>query len=184
MGERSVEQIVERCQQGDEQAFGQLYNLMHDRLHRVCRHYTADEQTADDLLHDSFVLIFSKIGTLKDPQKAEAWMTTVTRNLAQTWLQRQQQDATVSLDALQQPIEVAAPMPMATLSSLRPRPPVATASRDGTMACAITPETSSWEAIGRFMRSMTRSAETHWDTTTASLSPRGVSAVRPLTIGE
>lgn len=113
MGERSVEQIVERCQQGDEQAFGQLYNLMHDRLHRVCRHYTADEQTADDLLHDSFVLIFSKIGTLKDPQKAEAWMTTVTRNLAQTWLQRQQQDATVSLDALQQPIEVAAPMPMA-----------------------------------------------------------------------
>ena len=113
MGERSVEQIVERCQQGDEQAFGQLYNLMHDRLHRVCRHYTADEQTADDLLHDSFVLIFSKISTLKDPQKAEAWMTTVTRNLAQTWLQRQQQDATVSLDALQQPIEVAAPMPMA-----------------------------------------------------------------------
>lgn len=113
MGERSVEQIVERCQQGDEQAFGQLYNLMHDRLHRVCRHYTADEQTANDLLHDSFVLIFSKIGTLKDPQKAEAWMTTVTRNLAQTWLQRQQQEATVSLDALQQPIEVAAPMPMA-----------------------------------------------------------------------
>ncbi len=113
MGERSVEQIVERCQQGDEQAFGQLYNLMHDRLHRVCRHYTADEQTADDLLHDSFVLIFSKIGTLKDPQKAEAWMTTVTRNLAQTWLQRQQQNAMVSLDALQQPIEVAAPMPMA-----------------------------------------------------------------------
>ena len=113
MGELSLRQIVERCQQGDEQAFGLLYTTMHDRLRSVCRHFTADEATADDLLHDSFILILSKITTLKDASKAEAWMTTVTRNLAQAWLQRQKQDPTVSLDRLQPSMDAAAPVPMA-----------------------------------------------------------------------
>lgn len=112
MGELSIRQIVERCQQGDGQALGLLYTAMHDRLHKVCRHFTTDEATADDLLHDSFILIFSKITTLKDTAKAESWMTTVTRNLAQAWLQRQKQNPTVSLDRLQPSLDVVAPMPM------------------------------------------------------------------------
>ena len=79
MRELSVEQIVVRCQQGDEQAFGLLYTKMHDRLRRICRNYATDDETASDLLHDSFLLIMSKIGTIGNPRKAEKWMTTVTR---------------------------------------------------------------------------------------------------------
>ncbi len=113
MGELSVKQIVERCQQGDQQAFGVLYTKMHDRLRRVCRHYVTDEATVDDLLHDAFLLIFSKIGDLKDTSKAEAWMTRVVHNLTQTWLQRHRQEPMVSLDALERPLEVVAPVPTA-----------------------------------------------------------------------
>jgi len=112
MGEMSVYQIVERCQLGDEQAFGLLYTVMRDRLRTVCRNYTANEQTVDDLLHDSFVLIFSKINTLKDLHKAEAWMTAVTRNVAQSWLNHQQQEEVVSLDAMEQPLQVEEPVPV------------------------------------------------------------------------
>lgn len=108
MGELSIRQIVERCQRGDQQAFGLLYTVMHDRLRRVCRHYVADETTADDLLHDAFVLIFSKIDTVNDPAKAEAWMARVVHNLGRTWQHRQRQAPVVSLDDLERPLSAAA----------------------------------------------------------------------------
>ena len=85
---------------------------MRDRLRTVCRNYTANEQTVDDLLHDSFVLILSKINILKDLNKAEAWMTAVTRNVAQSWLNHQQQEEVVSLDAMEQPLQVEEPVPV------------------------------------------------------------------------
>ena len=66
MEEQSMRHIVERCQQGDREAFGLLYTAMSDRLCHVCRRYVADEDVINDLLHDTFILIFSKIKTLNE----------------------------------------------------------------------------------------------------------------------
>ena len=112
MSEQSVRQIVERCQQGDREAFGQLYTAMSDRLRKVCRRYVTDEDTVNDLLHDSFILIFSKINTLKDLSKPEAWMQKVTKNLTLNYLQHQKLNPEVSLDDLSDPLAVAAPTAM------------------------------------------------------------------------
>ena len=112
MGEQRVRQIVERCQRGDREAFGQLYEAMYERLRKVCRHYVADESAVDDLLHDSFLLIFSKINSLSDTSKAEAWMQKVTQNLALAYVQHHKQESLISLDELKQPLAAAAPMAM------------------------------------------------------------------------
>ena len=112
MGEQRVRQIVERCQRGDREAFGQLYEAMYERLRQVCRRYVADENAVDDLLHDSFLLIFSKIGSLKDASKAEAWMQKVTQNLALAYVQHHKQESLISLDELKQPLTAAAPTAM------------------------------------------------------------------------
>lgn len=112
MSEQSMRQIVERCQQGDREAFGQLYTAMSDRLRKVCRRYVTDEDTVNDLLHDSFILIFSKINTLKDLSKPEAWMQKVTKNLTLNYLQHQKLNPEVSLDDLSDPLAVAAPTAM------------------------------------------------------------------------
>ena len=112
MAEQSVSQITQRCQQGDREAFGQLYTLMSDRLRKVCRRYVSDENNVNDLLHDSFVLIFSKINTLNDPSKTEAWMQKVTQNLAIRYLQEHQQQPVISLDELEKPLTVASPETM------------------------------------------------------------------------
>ena len=55
MGEPSVKQIVERCQQGDRKAFGQLYTLMSAYLYQTgeatgCR---APRQSERDTLNSS-----------------------------------------------------------------------------------------------------------------------------------
>lgn len=97
MGRLSLEQIVRQCQQNDKKAFGLLYTMMHDRLRSICLHYVPNNATAEDLLHDAFILIFSRIGELKEPRKAEAWASTVTRNVCLLYLHEQSQHTTISL---------------------------------------------------------------------------------------
>lgn len=113
MAEQSVSQIVERCQQGDREAFGQLYTAMAEPLRKVCRRYVADDNTVNDLLHDSFILIISKIDSLNDTSKAEAWMQKVTQNLVLKYLQKRKRESAISLDDMEEPLEAASPLPMA-----------------------------------------------------------------------
>lgn len=56
-----VTRLIERCRQGDADA---------------------DEQAISDVLHDSFVIIFTSFDKLRDDRKAEAWMMSITRNVA------------------------------------------------------------------------------------------------------
>ena len=98
-----MKQIVERCQQGDREAFGQLYTLTYDRLRQMCRRYVSNESTIDDLLHDAYLLIFTKIGSLKDASKADAWMQRVVQNLALSYANHTKQQTVVALDSLQEP---------------------------------------------------------------------------------
>lgn len=99
---QSVKQIVERCQQGDQAAFGQLYTLTCAKLRNVCRQYISNKDDVDDVLHDAYYLIFTKIGTLKDPSKADAWMHKVVQNLSLTYLEHRRQQSVVSLDDMEE----------------------------------------------------------------------------------
>ena len=81
--------IAQRCQQGDREAFALLYTATREQLRAVCLRYVSDEAVADDLLHDAFLLIISRIGELKDTARVSAWMTAVTRNVALLYLRQQ-----------------------------------------------------------------------------------------------
>ena len=109
MSGQSVKQIVKRCQRGDREAYGLLYEVMYKRLRKVCRHYVAEENAVDDLLHDSFLLIFSKIDSVRDASKAEAWMQKVTQNLALAYVQNHKQQSTISLDDIEPSMIAVAP---------------------------------------------------------------------------
>lgn len=92
-------EMIHRCQQGDRQALGLLYGSMHDELLAICRRFVPDDSTAEDLLHDSFLLIFSKIGDLRSVGNARAWMHKVVRNVALHYVQSSRQQLTVPLNA-------------------------------------------------------------------------------------
>lgn len=91
-----LQQIAERCQQGDREAFAQLYTAMREPLRTLCLSFVKNEAVADDLLHDAFLLIFSKIGELKDTSCTEAWMKTVMRRVALLYLRQQHQQVPLS----------------------------------------------------------------------------------------
>lgn len=106
MRESNVKQIVEQCQQGEREAFGKLYSLTYAKLRNVCRRYISNEADIDDLLHDAFFLIFTKIDTLKDASKAEAWMQKVVQNLSLAYLKQMQQQPVVALEELEEGCEI------------------------------------------------------------------------------
>ena len=77
-----VTRLIERCRQGDADALGDLYKAYAPIMRGVCRRYVSDEQTISDVLHDSFLIIFTSFDKLRDDRKAEAWMMSITRNMA------------------------------------------------------------------------------------------------------
>ena len=77
-----VTRLIERCRQGDADALGELYKAYAQKMRGVCRRYISDEQAISDVLHDSFVIIFTSFDKLRDNRKAEAWMMSITRNVA------------------------------------------------------------------------------------------------------
>ena len=77
-----ITRLIEQCRQGDSEALGELYKAYAKRMKGVCRRYISDEDAVNDVLHDAFVIIFTSFDKLRDDRKAEAWMMSITRNVA------------------------------------------------------------------------------------------------------
>ena len=77
-----ITRLIKRCRQGDADALGELYKAYAKKMRGVCRRYVSDEQTINDVLHDAFVIIFTSFDKLRDDRKTEAWMMSITRNVA------------------------------------------------------------------------------------------------------
>ena len=66
----------------ERQVFTDIYETYSGKLYGVCLHYVHDHAVAEDLLHDSFIVIFSSIGSLRDSSRLEPWMCSIVRNIA------------------------------------------------------------------------------------------------------
>ncbi len=108
-----VKELIERCKAGDRQALDLLYLQARPRLLGICRQFATEEDTAEDLLHDAFVIILTSLNQLKEEDKLEAWMASIVRNVGyqyQRQLEKEQaairqlsQEARETTDASQMP---------------------------------------------------------------------------------
>lgn len=71
------------CAQGQRQALRELYDLESARLLGVARRIVRDSATAEDVVHDAFVRIWTRAGSF-DPSRGSArgWIYSITRHLA------------------------------------------------------------------------------------------------------
>ncbi len=83
-------QLVDGCKRGDPASAEALYRGYSGKLMGICRHYVDSQEVAEDLLHDAFVVILSSIGQLRNPEKLEAWMSVIVKNLAIDFLKESQ----------------------------------------------------------------------------------------------
>ena len=79
-------EMIQQCKAGDKKAMDELYSAYSKRMLGIIRKYISDEETARDILHDGFVIIFTHISEIKDCNKAEYWMGTIMKNLSIQYL--------------------------------------------------------------------------------------------------
>lgn len=70
--------IFEKCKKGDAKAQRILYDLFKGKLMGLCRRYTKDREEAQDVLQESFIRIFTHFDQLKESEKLEGWMKSIT----------------------------------------------------------------------------------------------------------
>ncbi|MBQ7772809.1 MAG: sigma-70 family RNA polymerase sigma factor [Bacteroidales bacterium] len=72
------------CAQNDPGARKELYDKYSGHLFGVCLRYASNREEALDILHDSFIKIYSNIGrfTWRGPGSLKGWLTRLTINLA------------------------------------------------------------------------------------------------------
>jgi RNA polymerase sigma factor (sigma-70 family) len=75
-------QLVTLCKAGDREAQGQLYTTYRRKMMKVIRQYVADNDMAQDVLHDGFLIILSQIQNLRNSDTLEYWMATIMKNLS------------------------------------------------------------------------------------------------------
>ena len=83
----SDDEIIRRGKLEDKEAFGLLYKKYRPILLTICKRYCRNIDDAEDVLHDGFIKIFSKINTFKnDGGSFEGWMKHIMRNTALTFI--------------------------------------------------------------------------------------------------
>ena len=94
--------LVRALQTGNESALNELIRKYQAPLFRFIWRYTGNEETARDLLQETFVRLYFEIRRFKPRAKFSAWLYAIAMNLCHDYArskQRRQSRATESLDA-------------------------------------------------------------------------------------
>ena len=102
--------LVQALQAGDESALNKLIRKYEEPLFWFIWRYTGDEETARDLLQETFVRLYFGIRRFKPHAKFATWLYSIAMNLCRDYArskQRRQSCVTESLDAVDLHREVA-----------------------------------------------------------------------------
>jgi RNA polymerase sigma-70 factor (ECF subfamily) len=66
----------------------------------ICQRIVDNRQVAEELAHDAFLLAFAKMDQLHNPQCFEAWLISITTNVARRYMQRHHDPSMLSLSTL------------------------------------------------------------------------------------
>ena len=77
-----LDQIIDKCKQGDRKAAEKLYRLFSAKMFAICIRFSKDRADAEDILQDGFIKIFDSIKQYSGKGSFEGWMKRIFINLA------------------------------------------------------------------------------------------------------
>lgn len=119
---RSDEKLARLAAEGDEAAFGVLYERHHGPLYRYCRSIVRDEHDAQDALQAAMAAAFAGAGTWRPGVPVRAWLFRIVHNEAVSLLRRRRPVAPLH--------QVPEPVAASAESQLRERQRLATLVAD------------------------------------------------------
>lgn len=84
----TLEQIIEGCRAGDTEARRELYVAYGSSMFGVIKRYVSDPSTAEDLLHDGFVTLYTHIGDYRGDGSFEGWCRRIFVNTVMSHFRR------------------------------------------------------------------------------------------------
>ena len=93
-----MERVIGGALAGDQRAIAKLYNAYSHKVLGICYNVVGNRAVAEELAHDAFVLAFSKLDHLRDPNRFDAWLSSIASNVALRYKQRHHVLATVPVD--------------------------------------------------------------------------------------
>lgn len=76
--------MLKSCKKDDINAQKELYDRYKDVLYILCLKYSRSKEEAEDILHDSFMIIFTSLNKYKGKGSFEGWMKRIVINKAIT----------------------------------------------------------------------------------------------------
>ena len=77
-----LEQLVPACRSGDRKAQKRLFDLLAPKMMVLCLRYVGDRPTAEDVLQDGFITLFSRLDSYSGAGSFEGWARRIFVNTA------------------------------------------------------------------------------------------------------
>lgn len=77
-----LEQIISGCVKNNRRSQEELFKLYYGRMLSVCMRYTADRDSAEEVLQEGFIKIFDKLEAFNYKGSFEGWMRRIMSNTA------------------------------------------------------------------------------------------------------
>src|SRR4051812_38116798 len=72
--------LVRKAKQGQEEAFGSIYNLYFEKIYRFIYYRVSHKEVAEDLAEEVFLKVFSKLSSIEKDGSFEGWLYQIARN--------------------------------------------------------------------------------------------------------
>ena len=66
-------QLIESCRKGDRASQKAIYDRLASRMFPICIRYAGDRESAQDILQDGFITLFTKLDDYKGDGSFEGW---------------------------------------------------------------------------------------------------------------
>ena len=87
MKNRDVE-LINQILAGDESAFAGLVKKYEKQVHALAWRKIGDFHIAEEIAQDTFLKVYQKLSTLKDPNQFSGWLYVIATNLCRAWLRK------------------------------------------------------------------------------------------------
>ena len=94
------EDLIERFQNGDEQAYVELVNRYRDRLMNFVYRFTNDSEQSEDIVQDTLIKLYTHKHYYKKIAKFSTWIYTIAANYAKTELRKKKNRKTTNLSQM------------------------------------------------------------------------------------
>ncbi|PKP20247.1 MAG: RNA polymerase subunit sigma-70 [Bacteroidetes bacterium HGW-Bacteroidetes-21] len=70
----AVEELVKSCVKNDQKSQQIFYKMFYGKMMTVCMRYSRNREEAQDILHDGFIKVFSKLKGFENKGSLEGWV--------------------------------------------------------------------------------------------------------------